>query len=83
MITKNQEKLRRAERMALQKMEEHGYRDPRMTQSIKGTVHDFDKIKEYDQKMAYFIYICLADLEKEVTVNVPRQTNDWVNSTYG
>jgi len=77
--TEAQKKLLRAEKMALQKMAEHGYLDPRITTTIHGTAKEFDKCREYDQKLAYFRQICLADLDKEVTVNVPRQTQEWVN----
>lgn len=79
----SQDKLERAERMALQKMAEHGYQDPRLVMTIHGSVHDFDKCREYDQKLAYFRHVALTNLGKEVVTNVPRANNDWVQNSYG
>lgn len=80
--TDEQKKIQRAERMAMQKMVEHGYHDPRLTMTIHGTPEEFDKCREYDQKLAYFRHVSLASLDKEVVVNVPRQSRDWVTSHY-
>ncbi len=75
-------KLERAEKAALHAMDKHGYRDPRLA-LVKGNVDDFDKIKEYDQKLAFYRHVALRELDREVTVNVPRPHQDWVNSSYG
>ena len=82
MVNGTQDKLRRAERAALQRMADHGYSDPRLL-GLKGTVDEFDKCREYDQKLAYFRHVELANLDREVSVNVPRQRHDWVANSYG
>lgn len=72
-----QQLLSRAEKKALEKMQEEGYVDPRLTQTIKGTGDEYDMCKRYDDRLAFYRQMALDELDKEMTVNVPRQTSDW------
>ena len=71
----------KADKLALESMRAHGYYDPRLSLGVRGTVDDFDKCKEYDQKLAYFRHIALKNLSNQTKVNVsPKQ--DWVTKAY-
>lgn len=71
----------KADKMALESMLAHGYYDPRLSLSVKGTVEDFDKCKEYDQKFAYFRHVALKELSNQTKVNV-QPKHDWASKAY-
>lgn len=69
-----------ADTLALQKMRAYGYIDPRLS-ITQGSVDDFDKCKEYDQKLAYFRHVALQELSTQTKINVqPKQ--DWASKAY-